>query len=1379
MAEALGKATAIQKRNNLEYDDSEKQNSEEFAAAFGSAGGQALVEQLSGTFGGERNALAADMIESAVLNGMIESDQAMTFAKVLANELGDPGLVRRLSGTLQGIQSPDYNRTQAAMSVAERRDNKISQDSLIGKNGGIKSVGATIGAAGAALADFATVAAVAEEDYADGIISYKEYIEALNIATEAQSKYSDMLNQAVQSGENSATTKRAVNSLLGTQGLSNEEVDNLTQRLEDSFIESAEGNGKRVDEGNFFTDKMEDLGLLNKQEMAAREKELREGDNPSLGRESLIGQGEFDVAITESKALFGILNAELGDAAAAEAVVVELMNEQSSATKAYINTLRNTEDQVAAVNAALAMLALQGTDSLLNDSKYSNTFTEGFGLKGVNPQLLQNMLAQGQTEKQIQKQLAMSSGGFSFREQTGPGGEGTTTNFAAPEVSVPGIERPGGSLTSKQRAEYINAMGSVAELIGADMQETLTPFVAESIAAGVVDGGTEGIAELNEVLGGDQEALNLYLNLDIEDGQLDQATKIAEQLRYIKNEIPPNMMIEFGIDIKNPEDTEKLMDPLLVDRLSSISKMMESVPEEEISFAAKFAFDIDDPNGKPLTTAEFLTGWRDVRQELADLDGASSEVTMTAIIDILTKVNDQPVTPEQAETAMDKLVKQYGVDTIRNLPPITLATVLDIEIDTALAVEKLRKASTVMQSGTSGLEALDNQITALQALGDNKVGEEVAPKAFNGSPSDGGGGGGGDKDKNWIEQLQEDYKKENEIMGNMKKLAEHNLKEAKQINKINEEVMRFIAQDDEAMKDFNSGKFSAKDINKMYFGNMAKGENAQTKDMRKSSRREDLVKSAKNMNFFTQQQLLADEELLQMYEKGGKFRKQAVEDAEKRAKIETTELDKEERKLDLMREQNDLAVKSLELAIKKSEASAEDGVFAGTGKDRASVDQRQKEIAAEINLIQLQSIGPIKDKIELQKRLIKETEREYAVNEDNVDALKDQASAQRRIVEDMQRALEIRQREGAVLTHDLKLMGYMEEDINEAYDKRMEALDKTLTINQQIAQSQQQQLGLASALSRGDVSAAASAAQQMQQGAMENAANQFKSQLETSRDSQINSLTGADSGMTKDQITERQRQLEEESYYTNLQIRDIEDEIWGINRNIRNEQDIINGYKDSIKENNRTIKDLEWEIYEAEQAQLTTLKDEQKENNILLAQADLAVVKADANDKIALARFERSTAMWEQEQEFAIAKIKLEEELGKQMASNFSALKQMTKMANEYHKAISSGKGSTNIKMPTMKVSDLSMKYVSKSMEDFTMKLNDAGSSYGDKTASFNLPSASVGAKATSGIMGNVTNNNMNNNVNVNAQGANAMEVADIVIRKLDMEKFKNIGGAG
>ena len=595
--------------------------------------------------------------------------------------------------------------------------------------------------------------------------------------------------------------------------------------------------------------------------------------------------------------------------------------------------------------------------------------------------------------------------------------------------------------------------------------------------------------------------------------------------------------------------------------------------------------------------------------------------------------------------------------------------------------------------------------------------------------------------------------------------------------------MRFLAEDEEAMKDFNSGKYSAEDINNMYFGNMAKNENAQTKDMRKSSRREDLVKDAKKLDYFTKQQLLADAELLQMYEKGGKFRKEAIEDAEKRAKIETTELDRQERKLDLLRQINDFSRSALELSIKQDEATAEDGVFAGTGKDRASVDQRQKEIAAEINLIQLQSIGPIKDKIEVQKRLIKEMEREFVINEDNIDDAKEKLDIQKRIVEDMQRALEIRQREGAVLTHDLKLMGYMEEDINEAYDKRMEALDKTLTINQQIAQSQQQQLGLASALSRGDVSAAASAAQQMQQGAMENAANQFKSQLETSKQSQISSLTGGESGMTKDQITDRQRQLEEDSYYTNLQIRDIEDKIWGINRGIRDEQDIINGYKDSIKENNRTIKDLEWDIYKAEQAQLTTLKDEQKENTILLAQADLAVTKAASNDRIELARFKRSTDMWNAEQDFAVARIQLEESLRGEMGKNFNMMRKMIKQANQYHKAMSQGNGNENISLPKgfNAAADLTSKFKFDGVDiaGLTKNLKSAGVDYGNATASFNLPSASVGAKATSGIMGNVTNNNMNNNVNVNAQGASAVEVADIVIRKLALEKLTAIGGAG
>ena len=118
-------------------------------------------------------------------------------------------------------------------------------------------------------------------------------------------------------------------------------------------------------------------------------------------------------------------------------------------------------------------------------------------------------------------------------------------------------------------------------------------------------------------------------------------------------------------------------------------------------------------------------------------------------------------------------------------------------------------------------------------------------------------------------------------------------------------------------------------------------------------------------------------------------------------------------------------------------------------------------------------------------------------------------------------------------------------------------------------------------------------------------------------------------------------------------------------------------------------------------------------------------------------------------------------------------------MANEYHKAIKSGTGNTGIKLDKKTGMKLSVAHELVNFDGLTAKLGTLQSGYENATASFNLPSASVGAKATSGIMGNVTNNNTNNNVNVNAQGASAVEVAAIVIRQLDMRNASNIGGAG
>ena len=75
-------------------------------------------------------------------------------------------------------------------------------------------------------------------------------------------------------------------------------------------------------------------------------------------------------------------------------------------------------------------------------------------------------------------------------------------------------------------------------------------------------------------------------------------------------------------------------------------------------------------------------------KEVEALDGKDYTTNMTAILEIITQVNDKDVTPEEVDEAMDKLTAKYGVGTITNLDPITMITVLDLQVDTTKSVER-------------------------------------------------------------------------------------------------------------------------------------------------------------------------------------------------------------------------------------------------------------------------------------------------------------------------------------------------------------------------------------------------------------------------------------------------------------------------------------------------------------------------------------------------------------------------------------------------------------------------------------------------------------------------------------------------------------------
>ena len=99
-----------------------------------------------------------------------------------------------------------------------------------------------------------------------------------------------------------------------------------------------------------------------------------------------------------------------------------------------------------------------------------------------------------------------------------------------------------------------------------------------------------------------------------------------------------------------------------------------------------------------------------------------------------------------------------------------------------------------------------------------------------------------------------------------------------------------------------------------------------------------------------------------------------------------------------------------------------------------------------------------------------------------------------------------------------------EQDINDSYDKRFEALDRVAEANDRIAASQKSQLDIADALSRGDIAAAARAAQEARAKQADFAVQSERDMLERTRDAQIAGLTGR-GGQTREQIEENMRKI--------------------------------------------------------------------------------------------------------------------------------------------------------------------------------------------------------------------------------------------------------------
>ena len=115
------------------------------------------------------------------------------------------------------------------------------------------------------------------------------------------------------------------------------------------------------------------------------------------------------------------------------------------------------------------------------------------------------------------------------------------------------------------------------------------------------------------------------------------------------------------------------------------------------------------------------------------------------------------------------------------------------------------------------------------------------------------------------------------------------------------------------------------------------------------------------------------------------------------------------------------------------------------------------------------------------------------------------------------------------LDADLTRIGDKEIDINKKYDKRLSALDEIAKINDRFTKQQKAQLGIADALSQGDIAAAARQAQEMRAAQAADAVQDQRSRLEKSRERELANLTST-MGLTREQIETKIRDLRREIF---------------------------------------------------------------------------------------------------------------------------------------------------------------------------------------------------------------------------------------------------------
>ena len=162
------------------------------------------------------------------------------------------------------------------------------------------------------------------------------------------------------------------------------------------------------------------------------------------------------------------------------------------------------------------------------------------------------------------------------------------------------------------------------------------------------------------------------------------------------------------------------------------------------------------------------------------------------------------------------------------------------------------------------------------------------------------------------------------------------------------------------------------------------------------------------------------------------------------------------------------------------------------------------------------------DRIKAAQQLVKLKQGELDTQQKSVDAAQSEVDAANALID-------AENTRSSKLSHDIKLIDHAAEAINAKYEAQKKSLEDIASVNDYIISQQGKQLGLADALTQGDISAAAKAVQDMRAASSSNAMSMQQKALDQAQQNEISGLKN-DKGQTKAQIEAEQYVISEKIY---------------------------------------------------------------------------------------------------------------------------------------------------------------------------------------------------------------------------------------------------------